>query len=188
MRFLQALGCFLLLASAAGAQTKICYQGQDFTGVTVPSPYTTSDSISGCFNLSVTLPATTSNSVSYSSDITSFSISDGVQTLTQLNPDLTGISLDLEMSSGIVETWTFQGNTSTGDFIYSTSFLVPQGGQPPFRSSYDEGYSSGDLGNNFNSPGSWTIESVSSTPEPPSIILFASGLLALLFFIYRKHL
>jgi hypothetical protein len=165
-RFLVLVTSLLMLAAVSGAQTKLCYTGNAFTAAT--SPFTTSDSISGCVTLNVSLPSNTTGS--FTSDITSFNFTDGVEDFTSSNSQLT--SLDFTVSSGVITQWQVLGATPVsapvpGNFISEniTSAGIVM----------DYGNQNGNSGSNQFAPGTWT--EVSATPEPRSLLLLSTGIL-----------
>jgi hypothetical protein len=148
-------------ATAVHAQTTLCYTGNDFTATT--SPYTTSDSVSGCVTLNVPLASNTS--ADYSGDVTSYSFSDGVQDFTNLNSTLSLLDFTTSPSDSITA-WALGITSGPGSIISINA---------PSAFTFDEGTNATGAGANFFNPGVWT--NVSATPEPSSLILLLSGIL-----------
>jgi hypothetical protein len=133
------------------------YLGHNFT--TVVSPYTTDDSVSGSFNTSAPLEA---NRPLSPVTLTSFSFSDGIQILTNLNatPLVFEISTD---GSGNIEWWVIQltaNSCLSADacgIVTVHTVLSGDGGQiiPP-TAAMAQGYVK-------DKPGAWTADAKSNT-------------------------
>ena len=168
------LGMSVLLLAAFGAPvahatTTYVYTGNDFASAV--SPYTTSDSVTGFFSIA-TLGANLSD-VTISP--TSYSFSDGVQTLTD---QISGITGQFEHfttdSSGNITGWQIYLLPPTTSQIFTSSL---GGGE-------DFGQTSGPVyGVVFSAPGTW----VTVTPEPTSVVLMSTGLLALAFVVRKRR-
>jgi hypothetical protein len=142
------------------------YTGNDFTFAI--SPYTTSNSVTGSFTTSV--PLADDLSLATITPI-SYSFTDGVQTITNLTPQLlttfTDISTD---ANGNITQWKIALDISDTEYI-QTIFapLAEQGTNDlgAINGVNDEAY-------NQNDPGSWT-----TSPEPSGGFLMSTALLAL---------
>jgi hypothetical protein len=163
--------CLCFTASVAQAQTKLCYQGQDFT--TGVGAFTTSDSVSGCVTLSLSESAF--NSLTDGSDavlnsyVTSYSFSDGVDKIKTGSLDF---YLQLQTNgSGTIDDW-YMFSSSSGS-VYLLAYLSIAGAE-------DLGVASQSFGVNQDLPGTWTVSNASATPEPPSYTLMLGGVLLLL--------
>jgi hypothetical protein len=140
------------------------YTGTNFA--TVVSPYTTSDGVDGTVVLSAALPSNASFA-DESALLVSYSFTDGVQTLTNLNS--TVLAFNFTTSAGAIVQWsvgfvdgtqeiaTFvPGNNINGEFGGSTTPGAPHG------STFDVG--------------SWSGPVVATaTPEPGSLALTLAG-------------
>lgn len=169
----------LVLAAAtlaAHADTVYTYHGNDFT--TASGPYTTDDSLTLSITLSAPL-ASTSSLQAYTP--TAFSISDGVQTITNLTPGITGSEFVFATSGGVIDQWgiaVFGGNFIIESCGFNPTVCTPQ--------SFDEAesVSGGGVGENIADPGTWT--SSAATPEPSTLALFGTGILGLAGVARRK--
>jgi hypothetical protein len=158
---LSALG-----AASASASAVYTYTGNPFTAVI--SPYTTSDSVTA----SIVLSAALSDNLSFANVApTSFTMSDGVQTINTANvfSSIFQISTD---SSGKIVAWDIVSEGLNGEII--SDLKVP---------STDEGFLIGPgstflaLGRNQGNPGTWAGPNQPIvTPLPAALPLFATGL------------
>jgi hypothetical protein len=169
-------GVVLLGVSYAAADTVYTYTGNDFT--TATSPYTTSDSITGSFTVATPLGDNLVDSVI---DPSSFTFSDGVNTITTAN----AVSDTFEVStnaSGAIISWSISIIGSTSDL---QTYNVP--GDPDFISDAVPviGPHHGTLANNTLDPGTWTV-SVPLAPLPLYVQLTVITLGALGLFGFRK--
>lgn len=154
---------FLLLPASLLANTvTYTYFGSDFTDVT--GSFTTSDSISGSFATSSPL-ADNLNAVEQSPS--AFSFSDGLQTITNLDGTVADFRITTDGSGDIVF-WDIWVIGALGNEIIINA------------SDLDYGYYNGPgWGENNGVNGTWSSEDTATTPEPSSLILMATGLLAL---------
>ena len=165
----------LLLAAsalAAHADSTYNYVGNDFTAVT-GAPYTTDDFLTLSVTLGVPLPSTSSLQA-YTP--TAFSLSDGVQTITNTTLGITNLIFEFATSGGVIDEWAV-GVSAPGDADIQSCGFNPATCGPP---TFDDGQSSsGVFGENFD-PGTWTAEPSSGvTPEPSTLALFGTGILGL---------
>jgi hypothetical protein len=168
----------LLGVSHAAADTVYTYTGNDFTVAT--SPFTTSDSVTGSFTVATPLG---DNLVDSPIVPSSFSFSDGVDTITSATPDATVENFDVYTSpSGAIIYWqiTLEVTSSPSYFLYTESFA---------SIGQDEGAGSSSYGYNQGHPGTWTsAAAVPLHPLPLPLQLIAIGLGALgLFGLPRKN-
>ena len=157
------------------------YTGQAFTSYR--TPYTAKSSITGYITLAVALPA--NMSILTQVTPTAFSFTDGVQTLTQANTISTTLFAVETDATGDIDEWLIgmeAADTSQIDTINApevsslganTVTDIVLLNMPPASAS------------NRNLPGIWTFPSDDSTapspvPEPQSLVLAGTGLLALL--------
>ena len=176
--FLLSLG----FVTTVSADVTYEYTGNDFTTVFTPSgagPYTTSDFISGSFTVASPLAADFTGTI----NPVSFSFTDGVQTITNLNylPSLSTFGVQTD-NNGNIQYWAISVD-SLGNLIATVSIGSSQVGLivlppntetdkadvlsgPPLDTSYGM--------SNTNNPGSWN--DLSATPEPSSTILWLTGI------------
>jgi hypothetical protein len=162
------------------------YVGNPFTDVT--SPFTTSDFITASFTTNSLLAA---NSVFGETDIypTTFSVSDGIDTITNGNPgvDFETITFSTDAVGDITE-WDFHiadqttGNIMTQNFKDSPIF----GTEIRDLSIQFPSLAQGEV---LNDPGVWSVsETTATTPEPSSIALLGSGALGIIGLMRRRLL
>jgi hypothetical protein len=152
------------------ADVTYTYTGNDFTDAL--APYTTTESITGSFTVASPL----GDNYPYQQIAPlSFSFSDGVQTITNLNATLPPPFFDFATDlNGNITTWSiFIGNAS-GDFIETNNLLNDNG-----LFGIDIGGDVVGIGINESNPGSWTTPPPSPTPEPSTFALLSTGMLGL---------
>ena len=153
------------------------YTGNDFQYASPGSPYSLSDSLTG----SVTLSAALGDDVGLVQvNPTSFSFSDGVQTISSCaSPSFCSFFFVTGPTGSIVQ-WDVT-------LLGSNYGIVSQNLAPPFSGSafaQDQDYVSSGYGNVAFDPGTWT--GPTATPVPSALPLFASGLGALGLFGWRR--
>jgi hypothetical protein len=167
-----------LLVSAsklACADVVYDYTGQDFT--TVASPYSTADRITGSFTVSTPFPA---NATNLPLAVTSFSFSDGVQTITNLNSDLSSDHFSIWTdSTGAITGWTISvfGEIQVGEVQGSINIL----NDPNFPTVEDTGFSGRASGEAL---AAGTL--VAAVPEPSTWAMMILGFVGLGFMAYRR--
>lgn len=169
------LGCLLAFGiQPAKADAVYTYTGKPFT--IVSAPYTTADFVSG--ELTLAAPLAPNLPLSDLTNIDSFSLSDGQQTLGSSTPlPLQEIQVSTD-ASGNITSWHIFLGLSTSHFI-STQDI-------PNVTADAGALNSTQQADNDATPGVWR-SSVSATPEPASLALFTAGLLALMVFAFRKE-
>ena len=181
-----AFGCIAMTVASAQADVIYTYTGNHFTTVLnnnpAPAPqYTTTDSVSGNFTLPTALgddlPLTTI-------DPTSFSFTDGVQTLTNSTPGIVTSFNIATNAAGLPSLWSIDITTillgTTEDIftdLSTNAHFTADGGSQVNSSNL------ANQGRNIN-PGTWTVSST-SVAEPDSAWLLAAGL-AFLFWRERS--
>lgn len=151
------------------------YAGNPFT--TATSPYTTSDFVFGTIELSsILLPNLNEAPI----QLTAFSFSDGVQTLTSASlPIPTDSLVSTDASGAIASFWRFEFGGKNPD----APVIQTLNGVPGLMTQ-DEGRlgnltMGASIGANSNDPGVWTL-----VPEPSPIILVTTGIVGL---AVRRH-
>jgi hypothetical protein len=172
-----AIGAAWTIASAR-ADVIYTYTGNNFT--IVSSPYTTSDHVTASLTFATALPA---NLPLRTSEIPiAYSFNDGVQTINSINEPISTVFALLVLVStdaaGAIKQWQVGVETTgpNGPFIGSDNDI-----------SASVILDSGALGNlstqpfaeSINSPGTWTVTTASSVPEPSSAGLTALALTVL---------
>ncbi len=166
------------------------YTGNHYTGAV--SPYTTSMDITGSFTFASALPSNTSYPTT-ETPIT-WSISDGVETITDTSGPLLAFNVGTNLSGNIIN-WSFgtSFNISTGQ-LFIASANAPGSGSSSLcgTDACDDIFGLGaghfvGLASVASNPGTWTLALTSTTtPEPSSVILISAGLFAIAY-IARKR-
>lgn len=173
VRCVALLAAFLIpLPVMAG--TTYTYTGNDFQ--IAIAPYTTSDSITGWFTVAAALPDNLNDAgglFDITSQVTAFSLSDGVQTITNGNATFSQVGVVTD-ASGAIFAWIFGAEAVTGSGAAMTTGLIETEGVAVGMGDDVGGLNSSE-GLNF-SPGSWTESSPAVTPEPSSFVLLLTGL------------
>ena len=184
MKLRAAVGfvCAVLLGtgqcwSAARADVVYSYTGNDFTSVS--GSYTTSDFVTVNFELAAPLG---DNTGPISITPISFSISDGVQTVTN-NTAVSSLFDITTDQSGNIQSWAIYVQVSSSLAEIKTcedpTICYPIVDQGDYYSN-DGQYNYGNAAPNLNG---WTI---TTTPNPEALPLFAAGLGALGLLGWRK--
>jgi hypothetical protein len=160
-----ALLAIVLTTVPAVADTMYTYTGSPFTSAT--GPLTTSDFVSGEFTLAAPLAA---NMALGFITPDSYSFTDGVNTVS--SPQLTGsdffeVSTD---SAGNINFWAIA--FVSGDLVdqFLNTKHVPAVTQDQAANS-EASYVAV-----TNVPGTWSVSTVGTTPEPSSLVLLGTGL------------
>ena len=178
---------------AAHANVILTYTGNDFTNFN--SPYTGSDRVT----VTITLANPLGDNLNLS-PVTplGFSLSDGVQTLTQATPNLTTKIFEFSTSpSGQITLWNVQVATTGGGagiFTINNGFILPQdfGEQSQASQSIIGSCPNptialiGKIGMDLCDPAGWT-STLSSAPEPSTAAVLGSALLGLGLFWWRRR-
>jgi hypothetical protein len=189
--------CFLVFtAFNANASTIYTYTGNNFTDVT--APYTTSMNVTLQFETASPLSGTGSM-VSVSSEILSYTISDGINTLTETDSTI-DLLMNIDTTTGQPTEWaihvTDEFGKSVGDIVnrMSTIYYDFSGGPDraleaecvfmPIEGGECMGLIGGANAIVFNLPGSSGTWSV--VPIPAAFWLFGSGLIGLIGVTKRK--
>ncbi len=155
---------FCGLQSAARADITYTYTGNDFQ--TATAPYTTTDFVSGSFTLASALG---DNLVLASETPTSYSFSDGVQTISSLSPP-TDVTFEISTdASGKIDGWFINlENPSPFNQIFTETSPNQE----------DGGSSSGGEGLVFFDEGTWQVSGGGTSPVPePNMSWVLFGLL-----------
>jgi hypothetical protein len=183
-------------AFSVNASTIYTYAGNNFT--TVTDPYTTSMNVTLQFE-TVSPISGTGSMVNISSEILSYTISDGINTLTETNSAI-DLLINLDTVTGQPSEWaihvTNEFGKSVGDVVnrMRTIYYEFSGGSDsaleaecvfmPIEGGECMGLTGGASADVFNSPGSpgtWSV-----VPIPAAVWLFGSGLLGLIGVARRK--
>jgi len=166
---LSALGA----ASARASSFLYTYTGNPFFPTQVEPPYTTSDKVT----TSVVLSAALVDNMPEEQVIpTSFTLTDGHQTITNLNTPNLDANLFKFSTDGMgkITFWEIYTGGPIGEI--NTVNII----SPILMQSYDMGLlnSPHASGQNFNDPGTWAgpNQPIASTPLPAALPLFAGGL------------
>jgi len=164
------VGFAALALGASASATTYVYTGKDFDSFTVPTTYSTSDSVTG----SITLTSPLADNISTfflqpPATIESFSFSDGLQTIT--NADATGSAFSFKTNaSGDITAWqvTVYIGAVSSDSIGTVD-------APSILGVFDQGVTTiNDTGGNRSLPGSWSLQAT-GTPEPATWAVMLSG-------------
>jgi hypothetical protein len=163
-----ALGCMALTIASAGADVIYTYTGNDFATAVNNNPppppqYTMMDSVSGSFTLPTALgdnlPLTTINP-------TSFSFTDGVQTITNTTNGVVPVISVATTLTGSISEWDINiqdiTSASTGDI---ESYDIPSGAMD-YATNHAAINPSANYAQNTSAPGSWTTTPIAPAPTP----------------------
>ena len=163
------------MGGGARADTIYTYTGNNFTDVAAP-PYTTSDHISGFIDLAIPLG---DNATNVNVSPVSFSFSDGVQTISSLQTTLGDVFNFFTNAVGDISSWNVFIMTEGRSEIQSQNLTT--------IGARDVVFDSGTLftagASNIARPGAWTV---STTPLPATLPLFATGLGAMGLLGWRR--
>jgi hypothetical protein len=178
-----ALVCLLLSATGARADSvTYTYTGNAFTNGT--SPYTPGDSVTGMFVLSTPLADDITSLTDESGVLDSYSISDGVQMLTNATPGI------------ILDAFSFTTNSSGGitgwdiEFLTALTGIETEKNFPALGESLDEGCISPTppaCALVMADPGSWSVAASTTVSEPGTLSMTFSGLLGLCLLVGVKR-
>lgn len=174
-----ALACLLLPAKGARADDyTYTYTGMDYTSVN--GPFLTSESVTGTIVLSHALtpdlPLTDESPY-----LVSYSLSDGVQTFTNLN--IVNVVSDLSFATdslGEITAWELgigYTDTQSGQFGVFTDNVTGTNGSVEDLGLFSTPSYADYRGVNSGDPGTWAIPA--ATPEPGTLSMFFSGLVGL---------
>lgn len=166
----------LVLPVPALADTIYSYTGNPFTtGVTqngltpLPvGPFTANDSVSGSFTVPTKLAPLLHLFVFTP---TSFSFTDGVDTLTNQNSTLSSFEVSTDISGNILDWDIFARIVGSNNPFIDTSDIMGTGADEGSEAD-NQGHLVG--GENLDDPGTWT-----TVPEPSSLLLLVSGAIGL---------
>lgn len=183
--FLFSALSILVLLMPARADTVYSYTGNPFTtGVTqnggltpLPfGPFTANDSVSGSFTVPTPFgPFEPLHLITP----TSFSFTDGVDTITNLNSTLSSFQIRTDASGHIMD-WDIFADSNNA--FVDTSNIMGTGGDQG-QETDNQGHFAG--AENLDDPGKWTVST--TVPEPSSLLLLASGAIGLAG-VLRKRL
>jgi hypothetical protein len=200
-KFLLSIGLLGILSlwvpSALRADsTTYTYTGntlqQDTTGCSGPCsfPYNgTTDAVTGSFTLSTALGDSTALT-NITNDVTSFSFSDGLQTITNNTTGVSDAFFVATNASGGISAWGISLSLPSGDFIVTCDGdttnnkmidpCSPGNGWGVGGAADETGYTGG-IGLIESDAGTWSV------PEPSSLLLTVMGLAALTVAMRRKR-
>ena len=183
-------------ASSVNAATIYTYTGNNFTIAT--APYTTSMNITLQFETASPISGTGSM-INISSEILSYTISDGINTLTETDSRI-DLLINIDTITGQPAEWaihvTNEFGKSVGDVVnrMRTVYHDFSGGPDsalqaecvimPIEGGECMGLTGGASADAFHSPGlsgTWSV-----VPTPAAVWLFGSGLICLIGFAKRK--
>jgi hypothetical protein len=162
-----ALLAAVLLPLPLLAETTYTYTGNPFTELY--GPYDSSDHLSITLNFADPLAANLDGWVTPDS----WSMTDGIFTDNSAAANHQALFFFTTDGSGVITGWDVEDTTFIGIQLIS-DFISPESS----TDSSDNYLSRLTNGENANNPGIWT-ETTSDTPEPASLVLFGSGLMAL---------
>lgn len=168
-----ALALALSLTSlTAHADVILTYTGKDFTSVS--GGYTTNDKVT--VNITLKNPLGDDQNDQFITPET-FSISDGMQTFTNMTSGISDLFEFSTDSTGQITAWLVNAGPEPGTFIETQNLS----GETPLDETVIGAFQLGVS----NSPGTWT--SAVTVPGPPPSNLAAVGVLGLAFFWRRRR-
>jgi hypothetical protein len=181
VRSLVLLAAFLLPLPMM-ADTTYTYTGNDFVFAT--PPYNPSDSITGWFTVATALPDNLNDAgglYDITSQVTAFSLSDGVQTIDNANASFSQFGVVTD-GNGDLFAWVFGAKVASG--TGATTGLVESEGVAGGMGNDVADLNSSEA---FNAtPGTWAESSSSLTPEPSNFLLLLTGLASMAGIARRK--
>lgn len=165
-----ALACLLVSATGAWADGfTYTYTGNDFTSAS--APYTTSDSVTASFVLSSPLPPNLYDFTSEAPLVISYTMSDGVQTFTNLNSEFV-FNLKTDSLGNITE-WAI----AAAQLGYSYNEIGTENGMPPEYGINDSTSFYGANAQILGDAGTWSP--FINAPEPGTLVMLGIGLFGL---------
>jgi hypothetical protein len=164
-----AIGAACSIGSAR-AEAIYTYTGNNFTFA--DAPYTTSDFVTIILTFATALPANLTGNPTEEFP-TSFSYSDGVQTITQA-AYYSQLSVFNTNAAGAITAWDTEVRGDAANHYYVFSYDgagTPQDTGESRSAQYGDSY-----GLNNNAPGVWTETGSNSVPEPSSAAIIALAL------------
>ena len=159
-------------ASVQAVPTTYQYTGNHFTEVS--GPYTTSMFVTAMVTLAGPLGA---NMPLTNVTPTAFTLTDGVQTISDLTPSFFAVFQFATDATGAISDWEIEVTDFAGRLILTHSQVFP-----PNPAEDDGVDGSGGFGQNFNKPGQWsvgaTVPDAGSTLSLMTLTLMALGLVA----------
>ena len=168
------------------ADTTYYYTGTDF--LSTSGVYTTSDSINGWFSVGSPLPANLNdlgNLYNITTQVTAFSFSDGVQTISNGNASDSKFEVITD-AHGDISAWIVGADIVSG----GVKIGIIESGSPATGGA-GPGEDAADYLDNSNQAwtpisGTWSTTPPSAVPEPSSSILFLTGVTGLAGVVRRK--
>lgn len=190
LRFLVA-AVALVLPLSVKAQTVYTYTGTDFTlenmnnspvnpPGTISAPYSSTDHVYGELTFAAPLAGGLSDATVTPE---SFSLSDGVQTITNLTDNGSPWFMVSTDSSGDITSYVLDVTSDVNPEDWIISQTIPANSSPADNASYNDNGTVYSVLTNTN--GSFA-PAVSATPEPGSLALLGSGMAGLAFQVRRR--
>lgn len=161
--------CATLSLSAAAHAATYTYTGDDFNSFSLPSAYTAADKVTGSITLTSALADNLTSFVSVpAASITSFSFSDGLQTISNANATGSAFAFKTD-ATGKITAWqvTVLIGSVASDSIATVDF-------PGVLGVFDDGVFENSVGSNRNLAGTWTGGGP-AVPEPATWAMMLAG-------------